>query len=217
MEDGHLAGRCDGAGHPQAPRGRAAVGTIGAVPQPRRAAAGPCSLPGQHQSRGSGTLMGQSPWKPGASSVFGNSVEDSSNALSPSASPSGKAGRIRLGARSRAVEPICSAHYSKGNILLRSAGQRIFRNIDAPVRFSTNDFAAHKAQPLALSPQPGASRGALRNPCPLTAAQRKGDPQRSRDFVAGWKDARGRDGAPRLSPRRAPRSLTGATAIIACN
>lgn len=105
-----------------------------------------------------------------------SSVEDSSNALSPSASPSGKAGRIRLGARSRAVEPICSAHYSKGNILLRSAGQRIFRNIDAPVRFGTNDFAAPKAQPLALSPQPGASRGALRNPCPLTAAQRKGDP-----------------------------------------
>lgn len=65
MEDGHPADRCDGAGHPQAPRGRAAVRTIGAVPQPRRAAAGPCWLPGRHQSRGSGTLMGESPWKLG--------------------------------------------------------------------------------------------------------------------------------------------------------
>lgn len=195
MEDDRPAGRCDGAGHPRTPRGRAAVRTIEAVPQPRRAAAGPCSLPGRRHSRGS--LAGSR----AASSVFGNSVEDSSNALSPSASPSGKAERVLLGARSRAVELICSAHFSKGNLLLRSAGERILKNIEAPVRFGTNDFAAPKAQLLALFPQPGASRGALRNPCPLPAAQRKGDPRRSRDFVAGWTDARGRDGTPQLSPR----------------
>lgn len=182
MEDDRPAGRCDGAGHPRTPRGRAAVRTIEAVPQPRRAAAGPCSLPGRRHSRGS--LAGSR----AASSVFGNSVEDSSNALSPSASPSGKAERVLLGARSRAVELICSAHFSKGNLLLRSAGERILKNIEAPVRFGTNDFAAPKAQLLALFPQPGASRGALRNPCPLPAAQRKGDPRRSRDFVARWTD-----------------------------
>lgn len=207
MEDDRPAGRCDGAGHPRTPRGRAAVRTIEAVPQPRRAAAGPCSLPGRRHSRGN--LAGSR----AASSVFGNSVEDSSNALSPSASPSGKAERVLLGARSRAVELICSAHFSKGNLLLRSAGERILKNIEAPVRFGTNDFAAPKAQLLALFPQPGASRGALWNPCPLPAAQRKGDPRRSRDFVAGWTDARGRDGTPQLSPRRAPGIRTGAAAI----